>query len=128
MRRSCEGEGGFLTIQFLLAVGLSLGLLASLGNVLVQRYALAAVQASLDEGVRAGALVGADSRDCLLRADDALRGLLGGSYGRGVSLSCHRGRPWVEARASGSLPGWAPLVPDLELDLQAAAVVEEVDG
>lgn len=123
MIRSCE-QDGFATPQFLVAVGLSLALLASLSNVLVQQYGLAAVQSALDEGARAGGLVGADAADCRRRTEAAVRGLLGGAYRRGVQLSCTRGPSGVWVRARVRFPGWAPLVPDLITELHAEGVGE----
>lgn len=123
MARSCD-EHGFATPQFLLAVGLSLLLLAVFANVLVQQYAVAAVQAALDEGARAGSLVGGDGGACARRVREAVDGLLGGSYGRGVRQSCSRDGARVSAQASVRFPGWAPLVPDLVRELRAEQVAE----
>lgn len=121
--RSCD-EAGFATPQFLLAVGLSLVLLSTFANVLVQQYALAAVRAALDEGARAGSLAGADGGHCLQRARQAVEGLLGGAYGHGVRLSCAHDGERVAAAASVRFAGWAPLVPDLVRELRAEQVAE----
>lgn len=123
MARSCD-DGGFATPQFLVAVGLSLLLLASFANVLVQQYALAAVRAALDEGARAGSLADAGAAHCTRRANEAADGLLGGSYRRGVRLACTLEGGRVHARARVRLRGWAPLVPDLAVDLRAEQVAE----
>lgn len=123
MARSCD-EAGFATPQFLLAVGVSLVLLSTFANVLVQQYALAAVQAALDEGARAGSLVDADGGHCLRRAREAVDGLLGGPYGAGVQLSCAHDGERVSAVATVRFPGWAPLVPDLVRELRAQQVAE----
>lgn len=121
--RSCD-DAGFATPQFLLAVGVSLVLLSTFANVLVQQYALAAVQAALDEGARAGSPTDADAGHCLRRAHEAVEGLLGGAYGAGVRLACsHDGRR-VSAVATVHFPGWAPLVPDLVRELRAHQVAE----
>jgi hypothetical protein len=116
--RSCDD--GFLTVQFVLAVGLSLALLATIANLLVQRYAVAAVHAALDEGVRAGGRSGAGERECSEAARAALHGLLGGRYGDSLEVRCQRDGKRVEAEGTGTLEGWAPLVPDLPLVIRAS--------
>lgn len=122
MTRSCDD--GFTTPQFLLAAGLSLVLLATLANVLVQQYAVAAVQAALDEGARAGSLVDASGGACARRVREAVGGLLGGSYGQGVRVACVRAGSRVVASARVRFDGWAPMVPDLVTTLRAEQVAE----
>lgn len=111
-------------MQFLLAVGMSLVMLAGLANVLVQRYAVAAVQAALEEGARAGGRFDAGVADCSRRAREALRALLGGRYGDEVRIRCDRTAEAVHARATGRFPGWAPFVPDLDVEMSARSVAE----
>jgi len=125
--RSCEpgsSEPGFATPQFLLAVACSMVLLAVSANLVVQQYALAAVRASLDEGTRAGGLVGAGAAECRRRAEEAVRGLLGPASRRSVQVRCTRTAAAVTAIARVRLDGWAPLVPDLVTELRAEAVAE----
>lgn len=119
-----RAEAGFVSAQFLVAVALSLLLLAAMSNVLVQRYALAAVQTALDEAVRAGGLQGATGLDCATRARQTVQSLLGGSYGQRVQLGCTRQGQNVHAWAQVDFPGWGPMVPTLATQLQADAVAE----
>lgn len=124
MARSCD-ERGFATAGFLLAVSLSLVLLATVADLLVQQYALGVVHAALDEGVRTGTVVNGSAAACRGRANAALDALLGGRYGREIRITCVRGSRTTTARARGRLRGWAPLVPDVAIDLRTAAVSED---
>lgn len=123
MARSCD-EPGFATVGFLTAVGLSLVLLTTMADLLVQQYALAAIHAALDEGVRTGTVVTGSAASCRARANAALDGLLGGRAGRRIRVTCTRGATATTARARGELEAWAPLVPDMPVDLSASAVSE----
>jgi hypothetical protein len=119
-----DGQDGFLTIQYLLAVGLSLVLLASLGNLLVFSYGRGVVRAALDEGVRAGSRAGASPAECQARADAVLSDLLSGSLGQGVDVRCQSQGGTVTASAEASFPAWAPLVPSWSFTTTAEAVAE----
>ena len=77
MRR--RGEGGFTTIQYVVATGFSLLLFVLAANLLVGLYERGAVRDALDEGVRAGVPVAAGADDCLLRAHDVVRSIASGS-------------------------------------------------
>ncbi len=125
MRSSgCDGQDGFLTIQHLLAVGLSLVLLASLANLLVFSYGRGVVRAALDEGVRAGSRAGASLTECEARARAVLGDLLSGSLGEGVEVRCARRDTTVTAQATAAFPAWAPLVPSWSFTSTAEAVAE----
>jgi hypothetical protein len=125
--RPVVDEAGFLTVQHLLAVSLTLVLLAQLANLLVVAYARGAVRAALDEGVRAAALADADGGHCEARARAVLDDLLGGPLGDGVGpVRCtvsSDGR-LVTAAASARLPAWVPGVRDAVFEARASAVRE----
>lgn len=113
-----------MTAQFLLAVGLSLLLLATLANLLVFSYARGVVRAALDEGVRAGSRADASAAECHARAAQVLGDLLAGRLGDGVALQCARSGDRITASASATFPAWAPLVPDWSFTTSASAVAE----
>lgn len=104
----------------------SLSLLATCADLLVQRYAVAVIHAALDEGVRTGTVVTGSAAACRARANEALDALLGGRYGRRVRVTCTRGSRTTTARARGELDSWAPLVPDVRIDLHASAMSEDL--
>jgi len=108
--RRQEGEAGFTTIQYVVTVGFSLVLLVMVANVLVDLYARAAIRDALDEGVRAGAPVGAGVPQCEARTREVLGALLRGPIGDGVRVRCDADGSNLVARAEGTLPSWLPIV------------------
>jgi len=119
-------EGGFLTAQFVLAVGLSLVLFTSLANLVVYQYARGVVRAALDEGVRQGSRGGPGAIPaCAATAEAVLADLAGGGMGGQVVFhGCANHADAVTASATASLRGWLPTVPDWTFDVAAEAVRE----
>jgi hypothetical protein len=117
-------ERGMATPQFVLAAGLALLLFVALANLIVFQYGRGVVRAALDEGVRAGAPLGASLVDCQERADSFLGDLLGGEMGRGVDLVCESDGNLVVADALVRFEGW--VIPDWTFTLSATAVKEEL--
>lgn len=116
-----RAETGFLTVQFVAAVGLSLVLFTVLANLVVYGYARGVVRAALDEGVRSASRVDGDAATCQARAEAVLADLLGGPMGDGVTLRCEGRR----AVADVTLQPWVPGVPAWRFSLAADAVAEE---
>lgn len=123
--RPCD-EGGFLTTQFVLAIGLSLVLFSSLANLVVYQYARGVVRAALDEGVRQGSRVGVDAIPaCAATAEAVLADLAGGALRSQIAFhGCVDRGPVVAASATASLRGWLPTVPDWTFEVVAEAVRE----
>jgi hypothetical protein len=122
---TADGSGGFLTVQYLLAVGLSLVLLAQLMNLLVVSYGRGAVRAALDEGVRAAAVVQGDAGQCRARAEEVLADLLGGTMGSGVGpVGCSVTDDRVRAQVAAVFPAWLPGMPPFTFGVQAEVVRE----
>jgi hypothetical protein len=119
-----RAEEGFLTVQFVAATGLSLVVLVVIANLIVFQYGRGVVRAGLDEGVRAGSRAGAGTDECLDRAGDAVRDLLGGAMGEGVRLRCDRTADRITASADVHFRGWLPVVPDWRFEVAAVAVQE----
>lgn len=120
MRR--PAEGGFVTIQYLLVVALSLMLVVVLTNLVVFQYGRGVVRAALDEGVRAGVRATAGVAECEDRARDVLADLLGGAMGAGVALACSDDGRRVRATADVEFAGWSPAVPDWRFVAEAESV------
>lgn len=125
MRANGLRQDGFVTVQVLLAVGLSLVLFTMLTNVLIVSYARGVVRAALDEGVRAAAVAGGGEGHCVARADAFLGDLLGGSMASGVGpVDCTLTPDLVTATVEADFPGWLPGVPDFSFTTEAVAVRE----
>jgi hypothetical protein len=116
-------ERGFLTVQYVLAVGLSFILLVLVANLLVDLYARAAVRDALEEGTRAVVPVDAAPGACVDRANDVVQNLLRGPIGRGINIRCETTLGIVTATADVRLPSWLPgLTPDWTFAARAIAV------
>ena len=120
---------GFLTIQYLLAIGLTFVLLVQVTNLLVHAYGRGAVRAALDEGVRAGSVVDAAPAECAARARAVLGDLLGGWMGDGVgAVTCSMDGDRVTARVHATFPAWVPGVPPYSFTTTARMVREPDPG
>lgn len=117
-------DSGFVTVQYVAVVGLSLVLVVVLTNLVVFQYGRGVVRAALDEGVRAGARASAGAAECEARAGDVLADLLGGAMGTGVRVVCTDDGDVLRATADVAFAGWLPAVPDWAFTVQATAVRE----
>jgi hypothetical protein len=114
-------ERGFLTLQFVVATGLSLVLLALVANLLVDLYARAAIREALDEGVHAAVPVDAEPGACEARARAVLRDLLPGPIGDDVTITCETEPVHSRARAEVTLRSWLPVLPAWTFTIEASA-------
>ena len=122
-----RGESGFTTAAYMLAVGLSLLPFVWFANLGVYLYGRGAVRDALDEGARAGARVGVDSAAVSeQRVQGILANVLGGSLGKGVTVSCDEGDGVVRARARVEFHSFLPPVPDWRFSATAAVLKEQV--
>jgi hypothetical protein len=119
-------QGGFVTAQFVVVVGLSLLFFTMMANVIVFMYGRGVVRAALEEGVRAASPAAATSAICQREADETMRSLLGGSMGREIRIECEIRGGEVHALASGRFRGWLPGMPDWRFTQQATAVKEQL--
>ena len=125
LRPPDAGAAGFLTVQYLLAVGLTFVLLAQVTNLLVHAYGRGAVRAALDEGVRAASVAGGLPGECTARAEAVLADLLGGGMGEGVGpVSCAIEADRVRAAVDATFPAWLPGVPPTRFRVTAQVVRE----
>ena len=116
--------GGFVTVQFVVAVAFSLLLFVMLCNAVVYQYGRGVIRAALDEGVRSGSRASGSTGTCEAAAEEVRHSLLGGPIGTHVALRCGVVAGQVRATATGYLPSWLPLVPDWSVNLSASAVKE----
>jgi hypothetical protein len=122
-RRHLE-EGGFTTIQYVIAVAWSLVMLVLVANLLVDLYARGAVRDALDDGVRAGAPSSASVAACEARAHEVVTGLVKGPL-LNARVHCGQAGAFIVADADVSLRSWLPmLVPDWHMTLHAEALRE----
>jgi hypothetical protein len=120
--RCADGERGFLTVQYALAVGLSFVMLLLVANLLVDLYARAAVRDALEEGTRAAVPADARADACATRAREVLQGLLRGPIGRDVEVGCVGTAELISATARVRLASWLPgLAPDWRFTVHATA-------
>lgn len=121
-----DDERGLLSIQFVLATGLSLVLFVMLANLIVYQYGRGVVRAALDEGVRRGSRAASDPVDsCNAAVVGVLGDLAGGSLGSQVAFAgCSASDAHIEAVADVSFQGWLPTVPDWNFTARARAVRE----
>ncbi|MDH3540703.1 MAG: hypothetical protein OEP52_11940 [Acidimicrobiia bacterium] len=106
-----EGDDGYVTVQFVVAVAFSLVLLVLIANIIVVQYARGVVRAAAEEGAQAGSRLSATSLECEDRADEVLASLLGGAMGAGVTVSCTVGPTGVAATVQYTFTPWLPLIP-----------------
>ena len=117
-----DAQGGFTTIQYVIAVAWSLVLLVLIANLLVDLYARGAVRDALDDGVRAAAPAGASVAACQDRAHEVVTGLVRGPLLHAV-VHCRADGAFVVADAEVTLRSWLPmLLPDWHMHLRAEAL------
>ena len=119
-----RSDKGFVTIQFISVVALSLLVFTGFANLVVVQYARGVIRSALDEGVRDGSRVSSGVVACEQTAADFLDGLLGGSMGDGVAVSCFEEPTEVRATAEVRFDSWLPGVPPWEFEMHAVMVKE----
>ena len=104
-------EDGYLTIQFVVAVGFSLLLLVLIANVIIVQYAQGVARSAAEEGAQAGSRLSATKVECEARANEVLGTLLGGAMGANVEVGCNVGPTEVAATVQYTFTPWLPLIP-----------------
>ena len=84
-------------------------------------YGRGVVRAALDEGARAGSKVTASVERCQARAAETMTGLLGGTMGDGVTITCRDDGEQVLAHADARFGAWAPAMPDWTFSITATS-------
>ena len=116
-------DRGFVSIEFVLASAMCLFLFVILANLLVVQYGLAAVEASLNQAVRAGTVSGS-IQACERKASEVMDGLLGGSMGRQVLVRCASSGETMSATAAVVFDSWTPLQPPFHFEVVARGFIE----
>lgn len=109
------------TVQFAVAASLAMLFTVLLTNLVVMQYGRGAIRAALERGVRVGTVEVTGTGRCDAAIADSLGELLGGRMGEAITVTCRADDEQIVASATGTLPGWLPLVPDLAVDLEAIA-------
>ena len=125
VRRRGE-DSGYLTIQFVVAVGFSLLLLVLIANVVIVQYAQGVVRSAAEEGAQAGSRLSATNVECEGRANEVLGTLLGGAMGADVVVDCSVGPTEVAATVHYSFTPWLPLIPSWTGSQTSFAVKERL--
>jgi hypothetical protein len=119
---SRRDERGFVTIQYVFAVGMAFVLLVLVANLLVDLYARGAVRDAIEEGTHAALPIDAPPNVCAARSREVLDGLLRGPIGRDIRVTCATTAATVTATANVRLASWFPsLVPDWTFTVRAIA-------
>lgn len=123
-------RGGFLTVEYVAVIGLSLVVFTMLANVVVVQYGRGVVRATLDEAARAGARAAGPPAAAVDRCRRvAARGraaYLGGRLGDRVGFRCRVAAGRVAVTARVVFPSWVPGVPDWRFTAEASARREAV--
>jgi hypothetical protein len=117
-------DGGFASIQYVVAATFALWFFAILANLIVMQYATGVVRLAIDEGARRGAAAGSGPGECEQAITATLADLLGGPYGEGVVAVCAAEPGWIRVDARATFGGFVPPVPDLSFTFEAAAARE----
>lgn len=114
-------DGGFASLQFVLAAGLAMFMVVGLIQLIAYQYTRGAVLAALERGVRAGSVADAGAGRCEEAVRDSLGSVLDGAVGDTLAFGCVADEALVHAWANGTVPSWVPTVPDLSFDLDTRA-------
>jgi hypothetical protein len=126
-----DPEGGFVTVEYIVAVAMSLVVLVAIANFIVFEYGQSVVRSAVDQGVREGARAPGPpevQRDaCQKAAQQVINDLLGGSSGSmggGVVINCTVPAGAVDASAQARFAAWLRPFPNLTFTTTATAAVE----
>ncbi|MDJ0961455.1 MAG: hypothetical protein QNJ88_12415 [Acidimicrobiia bacterium] len=109
-------------------LALTMVLLLGVVNLIAMQYGRGAVRTALDEGARYGALLGNDGEDCEQRAEMVLRGdsgLLRGTLGDSITVTCQVVGDTMRATAVGTFDWWVGGLPPVEFTMIGDAVAEQ---
>jgi hypothetical protein len=114
-------DGGFTTIQYVVATALSLVLFVLVANLLVDLYERGVVRDALDEGVRSAVPLHGSAAACEERVRAVVRAIGGGSALHVDALQCDVHDGVVVATADATMRSWLPgLLPSWHVRLRAS--------
>jgi hypothetical protein len=120
-RPTPRGEEGLASLQGLLVYVIALAAFAWLLQLAVFTYGRGVVRTALDEGARAGSKVTDSVERCQERAGETMTGLLRGTMGNGVTITCGDDGEEVLAHADVRFAAWAPAMPDWVFSITATS-------
>jgi hypothetical protein len=106
---------------------IAMALLIMVTNAVAIQYAMGAVRTAVDEAARTGARLAGTPADCAEHGTDVLRGrggLLRGTMGDSIVISCAVDGPVMVASATGELEWWFGGVPAVSVDIIGRSVIE----
>lgn len=125
-----EEESGFTSLQFAVMAFFTMLVFAAVVNLVAVQFQRGAIRVAIDEGARYGAAVAHSERDCEQLAESILygegSGLLRGSLGEGIDITCEVFGTEMVARAVGASSWWIGGMPDVDFVLEGRAVLETV--
>jgi len=124
-------ERGDTFLVTLMAVVILLGVVFMAANLIVDQYGQGVVRTAVDEGAQTGSVQGDPAAAvvaCQAKETEVMSGLLSGGLGRGIHLSCQVEGSDVVAAASGTLPGWLPPVPAVQVQELGVQALETPPG
>ena len=117
-------DRGATSAAFVAGMGFAFVVFVGLANLVTYQYGRGAVRSAVDQAAHAGSRASATETTCLARADQALDGLLGGSLGDQVTVSCVDDGDRVRATATATFAGWIAVIPDWTFTVTATATKE----
>lgn len=117
-------DGGFASLQFVLAAGLAMFMVVGLVQLVSYQYTRGAVMTALERGVRAGSLADRHAARCQDAVRDSLGSVLAGEVGGSIRFGCDVDGTMIRAWATGAVPSWVAGAPEMRFDLETGATRE----
>ncbi|MFP3914157.1 MAG: hypothetical protein ACLFWM_04730 [Actinomycetota bacterium] len=111
-------DGGFASLQFVLAAALAMFMVVGLVQLVAYQYTRGAVMASLERGARAGSIGAGGAARCEQVVRDSLGSVLDGAVGASLRLGCADEAGAIRAWAEGAVPSWVSGAPDMPFSLE----------
>jgi hypothetical protein len=130
LRKPCTStrdDRGFITVEYVLAVTISMVVLVLIANLIVFEYGHGVVRAAVEQGVRQGSRTTTPVASCEAAAQQVITDLLGGregSMGSRVAIGCTQAGGRLDATATGRFRAWLKPLPGWSFTSTATAVVE----
>ncbi|MDA8300939.1 MAG: hypothetical protein M0005_05205 [Actinomycetota bacterium] len=123
--RFASCERGSTVVVGAAGIAILLAIFAGCANFVLDEYAKGALRTAVDEAAQAGAAAGGSLQACQAEAEQVQRGLLHGSFGADVTITCQvLAGGLMLATASGDLPSLLPAVPHLQVSVSGLSVVQ----
>jgi hypothetical protein len=107
------------------AIVILLTLFIGVLNFVLDEYAKGAIRTAVDDAAEAGATAGGSLSACQTEARQVQAGLLPGSFGGDVSVTCSEIGDEMVVSGGGTLPSLLPLVPRAHISLIGISIIAE---